>query len=166
MTKFFAFVAVGLATAPGSWRTFRHDHVSIRYPRAWYATSARLTPVTGPAELLAVASYPPPSGDRGADGCEPEKALAGLPRTGTFIYALDYGDLRGTTGALRSFPRRPRHFSFPRLFRSGCLGPSYIFRFRQASRFFQVYVVLGTRATRSTRSTVLRVLDSLQIRGG
>src|SRR5690348_10242518 len=163
MTKFFALVCVGVATASGSWRTFHHDHISIRYPRAWYATSARLTPVTGPAELLAVASYRLPSGDQGADGCEPKQALAHLPPTGVFIYALDYGDLQGTTGALRAFPPRPRHFILPRIFSSGCLGPSYLFRFREAGRFFQVYVVLGTHATPSTRSNALQVLDSFRL---
>ena len=41
-----------------------------------------------------------------------------------------------------------------------CIGPSYMVRFRQAGRFFQIHIVLGTRASAARRAAVLRILDS------
>lgn len=162
--KFLALLAAASVAVIGTaWDTFQGDGVSVTYPRSWYATAHQLTPVTGPRQLLAIASFPLPTGDHGADGCEPKQVLDRLPSAGAFIFGWDDGSLRDTPFAAKSFPRRPRHFVFPHLLHSGCLGPSYRIRFREAGRLFQIYVVLGNQASRSTHATVLRILDSFRV---
>jgi hypothetical protein len=52
----FAAVAVG---GSGDWHTVRDDGVSVRYPPSWFATTRRLTPVTYPRQVVAIASYVP-----------------------------------------------------------------------------------------------------------
>ena len=130
----------------------------MRYPRGWHATSARLTPVTGPVQVLAVASYLLPHDDRGADGCEPKEALDRLPPGGAFIFGWEYGSARDA-GKL---PPRPKHFKLDDFAGFECLGPSYVLRFREAGRYFQIHVALGPHAGAQTRVTVLRVLDSFR----
>jgi hypothetical protein len=162
--KVVALSTAACALALGSgWSTFHDDGVSVAYPSSWHATAHRLTPVTGPRQLLAIASIPLPTGYGGADGCEPKQVLDRLPPTGAFVFGWDDGTLRDTPSAAKSFPPRPRRFALPRLVHSGCLGPSYPIRFREAGRLFQIYVVLGGRAGRSTRATVLRILDSFRV---
>jgi hypothetical protein len=149
-----------LATAcSSSSKTFRSEGVSVRYPSWWYATAAPLTPVTSPVQVLAVASYPLPHDDRGADGCMPKEALDALPPDGAFIYGWEYSSPQG-----ERFPPKPRHFRLKNFAGFECLGPSYVFHFRQAGRFFQVHVAVGQRASAYTRATVLRILDSFSAR--
>ncbi len=136
--------------------TFRSQGISVRYPPGWFATARRLTPVTSPPQILAVASYPLPRGSSGADGCQPKEALDRMPPTGAFIFGWEYGPDIFT----RAFPPRPRHFRLKNYATYECLGASYMLRFRQAGRFFQIHVVLGKRASGATRATVLRILDS------
>jgi hypothetical protein len=118
-----------------------------------------LTPVTSPEQVLAIASYPLPDDNRGADGCMPKEALTRLPPGGAFLFGWEDG-----TGGLhaRDFPPRPAHFRLTGFARYECLGPSYLLRFRAGGRFFQIHVVLGRHATGATRATVLRVLDSFR----
>lgn len=157
-------VAVALAGCAGSgWRTWQGRGVSVRLPPGWYATAARLTPVTWPAQFLAVASYPLPAGDRGADGCEPKAAVDRLPPHGAFIFGWEYAG--SGEGPIRrsDFPPRPRRFRLLRPGRFECLDGSYMLRFRDAGRYFEVHVLLGRHATRQTRALVVRVLDSLRV---
>jgi len=150
---------------PPSWHTFRDDGVVFRYPQSWSATSRPLTPVSYPAQLLAVASYRLPRDSTGADGCRPSDALDRLPRAGAFVFGWDYGSgPHHSRFRTSDFPPRPRHFRLARFAHYECAGPSYMIRFRQAGRFLQVHVALGVRATPATRATVLRILDSLRIR--
>ena len=145
-------------SAPGGPHVWRARGVSVRLPPGWHATAVALTPVGYPQ--FAIASYPLPRGDRGADGCEPKAALDRLPATGVFIFAWEFS----RSGPTLSFPRQPRHFRLSRFARYECLGPSYRLRFRAAGRYFQVHVVLGKRANRRTRRLALRTLDSLVVR--
>ena len=149
-------------TAQAGWRTFSANGISVRYPPGWFATRQPLTPVTSPPQILAVASYPLPRNDRGADGCEPKEALERMPPTGALIFGWEYGSITGR--ALRHFPTRPKHFTLTSFARYECLGPSYMLRFRQAGRFFQIHIAFGKRAGGATRATALRILDSLQVR--
>jgi hypothetical protein len=110
---------------------------------------------------LAIASYPLPRGDAGADGCEPKAALDRLRATGAFLLAWKYGDV--LPRQRRLFLPRPSRFRLDHFGRYECLGRSYMLRFRAAGRYFQLYVVLGRLATRRTRTLVLRVLDSLRV---
>ncbi len=142
-----------LTGAGANWRTFHARGITVHYPPGWFATATRLTPVTSPPQILAVASYRLPPDSGGADGCQPKAALDRLPPTGAFIFGWEYG--RDTFR--RAFPPRPKHFSLKNYASYECMGPSYMLRFRQAGRFFQIHVVLGRHAS---RATVLRVLDS------
>jgi Membrane dipeptidase (Peptidase family M19) len=60
--------------------------------------------------IIAAASYPPPRGNGGADGCSPKEALDRLQPAGAFIFGWEYtqpGSFRK-----RDFPPRPAHFRF------------------------------------------------------
>ncbi|HLX32062.1 MAG TPA: hypothetical protein VKR79_04760 [Gaiellaceae bacterium] len=155
-----ALVLAACGGAGAKSTTWQHRGVSVRIPPGWHATSARLTPVTWPVQFIAVASYPLPSGDGGADGCEPKAAVDRLPPDGAFIFGWEY------VGAPPSgvFPPRPRRFRLVNLGNYECLQHSYLLRFREAGRYFQVHVLLGRRAGETTRALALRVLDSLAVR--
>jgi hypothetical protein len=157
-------VAGASAAAPDGWRTFARNGVSVRYPPTWHATAARLTPVTAPSQVLAIASYQLPRDSRGANGCSPMEALDRLPPAGAFVFGWDYGDLRLPGLRPHDFPRRPARFRMTRPVQYECLGRSSMIRFRDHGRFLQIHVAFGSRATASTRRTVLRVLDSLRVR--
>jgi hypothetical protein len=153
---------VALATGCSSTsQTFQANGVSVRYPSWWHATAAPLTPVTSPVQVLAVASYPLPHDDRGAEGCMPKPALEALPPDGAFIYGWEYSSPQG-----ERFQPKPKHFALTNFAGFECLGPSYVLHFRQAGRFFQVHVALGPQASAYTRATVLRVLDSFRAKAG
>jgi hypothetical protein len=152
-----AAAALAISTGPGRHVWYARG-LSVRLPPGWHATAAPLTPVGYPQ--FAIASYPLPSDDRGADGCEPKAALDRLPATGVFIFAWEFS----RSGPTRAFPRRPGHFRLGHFGRYECLGPSYVLRFRATGRYFQVHVVLGKRTSRRTRGLALRTLDSLVVR--
>ncbi|MFZ0341016.1 MAG: hypothetical protein WAL31_01610 [Gaiellaceae bacterium] len=149
------FVAASVGGAGG--HVWHARGLRVRLPSGWHATAVGLTPVGFPQ--FAIASYPLPRDDRGADGCEPKAALDRLPATGVFIFAWEFSGAQPH----RRFPRRPRHFRLRHFARYECLGPSYLLRFRAAGRYFQVHVVLGKQANRSTRGLALRTLDSLVV---
>lgn len=154
--RLLAVLAGAVALTGGGWPTFHAQGVSVRYPPGWFASAQRLTPVTSPPQILAVASYPLPRNSDGADGCEPKEALDSMPPNGAFIFGWEYG--RNTYRP--AFPPRPRHFRLKNLGSYECVGPSYMLRFRQAGRFFQIHVVLGRHASNARRAAVLRLLDS------
>ncbi len=156
--KVLAVLGAGLVLTGSSWCTFRGDGVSLRYPAGWHATARPLTSVADPAQIVAIASYPLPRGSAG--GCSPREALDRVQPKGAFIFGWEYTATRSLRK--RDFPRRPRHFRLTNYASYGCLGPSYLLRFRDAGRFFQIHVVLGRRASRATRATVIRVLDSFR----
>lgn len=157
--------ALALVGCGGSgWRTWQGRGVTVRIPRGWHATRARLTPVTWPVQFLAVASYPLPAGDRGADGCEPKAAVDRLPAGGAFLFGWEYAGTPDGTVRRADFPSRPRRFSLVHLGRYECLDHSYLIRFRAGGRAFQVHVLFGRRASERTRALALRVLDSLTVR--
>jgi hypothetical protein len=146
----------------GRWETWHGRGVSARIPPGWHATSTQLTPVTWPAQFIAVASYPLPRGNGGADGCEPKAAVDRLPADGAFIFGWEYVGAAGTVRK-RDFPLRPRRFRLVHLGRYECLDHSYLIRFRDAGRYFQVHVALGRRAGERTRALAFDVLDSLRV---
>jgi hypothetical protein len=157
-------VAATHAAIPDSWRTFSRNGIGVRYPPTWHATAARLTPVTAPSQVLAIASYPLPRDRRGADGCSPKEALDLLPPAGAFVFGWDYGDLRLPGLRPHDFPQRPARFRLTPPAQYECLGRSSMIRFREHGRFIQIHVAFGPRATAATRRIALRVLDSMQIR--
>lgn len=152
--------ACAQGSSSSQWRTFRADGVSIRYPPGWDATRRPLTPVTYPQQVVAIASYPLPRDNSGADGCEPKEALDRMPATGAFIYGWEYANARIAGVRVRDFSRRPKRFSLTGFGQYECFGPSYGLYFRDADRLFQIHVTFGRRASLATRRTALRVLDS------
>src|SRR5204863_3427564 len=108
-----------------------------------------ISSLSQPAERLLLTSY---RTSRGGN-CGPDRAARDLPAGGALVYLLEYrprvGDAwRGLQR--RDFPRRPRRFTL----RPGALRsyecwrvPSYLIRFRDADRPFQLHVALGARAT-------------------
>jgi|SRR5579875_3502047 len=149
------------------WTTWHGRGVSVRLPPGWHAASARLTPVTWPPQFLAVASYPLPRGDGGADGCEPKAAVDRLPADGAFIFGWEYTGFPWPArrkAQLAAFAPQPSRFRLPHLGSDECVYPSYQLRFRTAGRYFQVQVMLGRKASGRTRALALKVLDSLVVR--
>jgi hypothetical protein len=167
LMRVLVVLAAGLALAGcggSGWRTWQGHGVSVRTPKSWHSTRARLTPVTWPVQFLAVASYGLPHNDHGADGCEPKAAVDRLPANGALLFGWEY--VGNVDGPIRSadFPARPRVFRLLHRGRYECLDHSYLLRFRAAGRYFQVHVLLGRRASAQTRTEALRILDSLLVR--
>ena len=132
--------ALAFAVTPPSWRTFQAEGISVRYPPSWFATARPLTPVTSPGQALAVASYPLPRSNARANGCEPKEALDRMSPAGAFVFGWEYGDLSARAGIRpRDFPPRPEHFKLRGFAPYECLGPSYMLRFSDAGRAFQVH---------------------------
>jgi hypothetical protein len=70
-----AFFAAGAAwSSSSSWILYKSQGVSLRYPPSWHATTTPLTHVTDPEQVVAIASYPLPTSNRGDDGCQPKGA--------------------------------------------------------------------------------------------
>lgn len=160
--KLYATALAALAVAAGtptSWHTYRGDHLSVRYPPAWTATTRPLTAVSSPGQALAIGSYHFPANVAGADGCEPKEALDAIPPDGAFIFGWDYGQLPQTE-LRKDFPPQPHHFKLTALANYECMGHSYMLRFQAAGRAFQIHIYLAPKATAATRATVLRILDS------
>ena len=156
--KLLVLLAAALALTASNWHIFRAHGISVRYPSGWFATARRLTLVTYPPQIIAVASYRLPRGNGGADGCSPKQALDRMQPAGTFIFGWEL--TQGGSFRRRVFPPRPKHFRLTHLSQYECGGPSYLLRFRQAGRFFQIHVAFGKRASTATRATALRVLDT------
>ncbi len=142
----------------------RDARLAVTRPAGWHLVEPPITSLVAPAERLLLTSY------RAARGgnCGPDRALRALPAGGALVYLMEYrpsvGDpWRGLRR--RNFPRRPARFAL----RRSALGsyecwraPSYLIRFRDADRPFQLHVALGKRASAARRAQVLRVLDSLR----
>jgi hypothetical protein len=114
--------------------------------------------------VLAVASYRLPTGYTGANGCQPKEALDRMPPTGAFIFGWEYSQRSARGFRVRDFPPRPKRFRLTRFSRYECFGPSYMLRFRESGRVFQIHVFLGPKAGPARRTTVLRILDSFNAR--
>ena len=143
---------------PAKWPIFQTDGVSVRYPSGWHATSRPLTPVTYPPQVLAVASFPLPREPQTiGNNCGPAATLARMPTTGALILVLEHRAIRQVV-----FPTRPKRFRLSGFARYECFGPSYLLRFHEAGRSFEIHVVFSPRVGPATRVTVLRILDSFR----
>jgi hypothetical protein len=159
-----ARVALLLVAAATGWPAFHDRGVTLRYPPTWHATTARLTHVTDPVQVVAIASYPLPRNNHGDDGCEPKEALDDLPATGAFIFGWEYpADSGFGPPKARDFPPRPAHFRLIHFAHFECAGPSYGLVFRDHGRYFQIHVALGKYASPATRRLVLRILDTFHV---
>jgi len=115
--------------------------------------------VVAPPILLALGTWRFPSGG----DCAPTRALADLPKNGTFLWFFEYVDPANRDP--KDFPRRPEHFALGKL--QGpleCVGrKTYVILFREHRRFFQIHIVFGPRAPQSLPRQVLASLDSLVV---
>jgi Tol biopolymer transport system component len=111
-----------------------------------------------PKTLFAIASYPI---ERGGE-CAPTQALEALPADGGLAWVIEYQDTQGN-----DFPPRPDRFSLDpsSLAAYECSGihASYMFRFQDAGRYFQVHVAFGDRANDEVRNEMLASLSSLVV---
>jgi hypothetical protein len=131
--------------------------VFILTPPDW----SYLADPSGPSEpkmLFAIASYPI---DRGGE-CAPTRALEALPPDGALAWVLEYQAARGD-----DFSPRPDRFSLDpsTLATYECSGthPTYLFRFRDQDRNFQVQVAFGESAADEVRDLMLASLSSLVV---
>ena len=114
---------------------------------------------SGPSEprmLFAIASY---LIDRGGE-CAPTRALQALPPDGALAWVLEYQAARGN-----DFSPRPDRFSLDpsTLGNYECSGthPTYLFRFQDEGRNFQVQVAFGESAGDEVRDLMLASLSSM-----
>jgi hypothetical protein len=132
------------------------DGLSIRIPAGW---TFHQDP-SGPAEprtVFAVGSWPFSTGGE----CAPTAAQAKLPPDGVFLWLIEYSDPQGN-----EFPERPEHFELDAatLAHYECsVVPSYLLRFGEVGRSFQVHVAFGPEASDPIEQEVLRALDSLEV---
>ena len=131
--------------------------VFLIIPQGWRS----LEDPSGPAEpetILAVASYPIQRGG----ACAPVRALATLPSKGALAWVLEYRSPRGD-----AFPFRPHRFSLDPASRAfyECSGSqaTYMFRFRDRDRYFQVHVAFGEETGEGIRDEMLGALSSLVV---
>jgi hypothetical protein len=133
------------------------DGLSITFPAAWTFHQDPSGP-DDPRTLFGVGTW---TFTRGGE-CAPTAAQEALPPDGGFMWLIEYriapdpGDL----------PARPEHFDLD----PGTLGqyecstvPSYMIRFQDAGRSFQVHVALGPEAPDSVGPEFMRALGSLEV---
>jgi Tol biopolymer transport system component len=116
---------------------------------------------SGPVEpktVFAVANFPI---ERGG-GCAPTRALGSLPADGALAWTTEYQD-----PPINEFPPRPERFSLDpaSLANYECSGnhPTYMFRFRDQGRYFQIHVAIGDEANQRVRDDLLASLSSLEL---
>lgn len=111
-----------------------------------------------PSTLFSVASYPI---ERGGE-CAPTTALEALPADGALAWVIEYRDAQGN-----EFPPRPERFSLDPSSLSSyeCSGThaTYMFRFQDEGRYFQVHVAFGEQASEDLRDEMLASLSSLVV---
>lgn len=118
-----------------------------------------------PPHHLAVASFPLDTA-RSDTGCAPVPVVESLPAGSAFIILFEYteGPLDESSW-VRDVPSRPAHVTLDDADFANyeCYGASYMIRFVERGRVFQVHVSLGEGATDETRANALAVVDSLEI---
>jgi len=145
------------ALTKGTARDDPQDGVFVLTPRGW-SFLERPSRAGVPRTLFAIASYPiQPGGE-----CAPLKALDALPADGALAWIVEYQRVQQAT-----FPPRPSRFSIEpsSLGGDGCSGnhPTYVFRFQDMGRDFEVHVVFGARAGQPVRDEMLASLSSLVV---
>jgi hypothetical protein len=134
----------------------QHGGISILIPGGW----SFLEDPSGPDEpktVFAVSNVPIPQGG----DCAPTTAQDALPPDGVLAWAIEYHGPQGN-----DFPPRPDRFSLDpsTLAPYECSDvPSYMFRFSDQGREFQVHVVLGPQASDADRDRLLASLSSMEV---
>jgi hypothetical protein len=157
------------ATSTGSerarWVTYRDESsgLEVRYPRDWYRSEERLTPLLAdPKEILSLGTYPL---RQGGERCVhyPVYALEDLGPEDAFISVQE----RAPPFPAAGYPPRPSRFELPtRAGTGGFCVPSEqrLDEWRSFSdngRAFYLLIALGEAASEETRKELLAVLNSL-----
>jgi hypothetical protein len=153
------------APAPPGWR--KHEAPEVRLhasvPRGWHLADQPLTGIDDPREVLAVATYPL-AGDDGDSPCAGVRSIETMPADGALIWVLEH-----ESEVPRSrFPPRPTIHELTRaeLRRSVCgaaLGAHTTFR--DADRFFHVWLLFGERVSEVRIAEVAQILSGLSFDG-
>jgi hypothetical protein len=134
----------------------RDEGISLLVPDGWSYVQDPSGP-TEPRTVLAISNVPIPLGGE----CAPSAAVDALPPQGVLAWVILYGDTQGN-----AFPPRPAAFSLDpsTLAPYECSGvPSFMFRFSDQGRDFQVHVVLGPKASEADRDMLLASLSSMVV---
>jgi len=133
------------------------DGIFLIAPPGWSFLKGPSGPLAPPT-IFAVANYPIREGGQ----CAPTTALGDLPPDGALAWVIEYGSPLGN-----DFLPRPPRFSLDRstlaLYECSGIRPTYLFRFVDQSRFFQVQLAFGDRAGQSVRDQMLSTLSSLVV---
>jgi hypothetical protein len=143
-------------SAPGYVRHVdRDDGLSIQIPAFWTFHQDPSGPAQ-PRTVFAVGSYPFSTGGE----CAPVAAQKELPGDGALFWVIEWRD------ATFDIPVRPPSFELDESthgFYECSVASSYLIRFEDQGRYFQVHVALGEEAPDSVASEVLRALESLEV---
>jgi hypothetical protein len=132
------------------------DAVRITTPATWTWHEDPVPALGEPRILFTTGTWEfPPGGE-----CGPDAALDDLPADGALVWLLEYE----IPSNLDDFPLRPDRLSLsgePQVYECATAQPTYLFRFRDGFRYFQLHVALGDSASEHTRRDVVDVLNSL-----
>lgn len=134
----------------------RDDAVRMSTPAGWTWREDPVPNLGEPRILFAAGTWPFPAGGE----CGPNPALEALPAGGAFVWLLEYR----TPSRLEDFPSRPYPLALrgdPEVTECSTAHPTYLLRFRDGFRMFQLQVALGDAATEATGRDVLDVLNSM-----
>jgi hypothetical protein len=133
------------------------DGLAITIPAGWTFRQDPTEPIE-PKNVFAVGSWAFPRGGE----CAPTAAQDDQPGDGALFWLIEYHGDQPVT----DFPQRPERFELD----PETLGvyecstvPSYMVRFRDGGRYFQVHVAFGSEASESLEPEVLRALESLDV---
>jgi hypothetical protein len=149
-----------LRIGPESGWVIHHDQddaVRVSTLVGWTWREDPLPNLGEPRILFAAGTWPFPAGGQ----CGPNPALEELPSDGALLWLIEYR----LPDRLADFPLRPYPITLtgePEVAECSTAHPTYLLRFRDGFRFFQLQVALGEAATEATRRDVADVLNSMQ----
>jgi hypothetical protein len=135
------------------------DGLRVTIPEAWTFHQDPSGP-DDPRTVFAVGSWTFTTGGE----CAPVAAQEELPPDGTLFWLIEYTNVADPS----EFPVRPEHFELDESTRGAyecSTVPSYLVRFQENDRYFQVHVAFGPEASESLRPEVLRALESIEVGG-
>jgi hypothetical protein len=135
----------------------RDDAMTVFTPETWTWREDPVPNLGEPRILFAAGTWAFPMGG----GCGPEAALEELPANGALLWLLEY---RVPSNA-DDFPARPVRLALsgePETYECATARPTYLLRFRDGFRYFQLHVALGNAAAQRLQDDVVDVLNSLQ----
>jgi hypothetical protein len=148
-----------LRVEPGTGWVGHQDHddsVTVFTPDTWTWREDPVPTLGEPRILFAAGTWNfPPGGD-----CGPQPALEELPPDGALLWLLEYRVPSNSA----DFPVRPVRLSLsgePEVYECATTRPTYLLRFQDGFRYFQIHVAVGEAASEQTRRDVVDVLNSL-----